>query len=50
MGLRRVFDILDIEPDVQDRADAKPMQVPEISFDDVTGYENRAPCWTASVS
>ena len=46
MGLRRVFDILDIEPDVQDRADAKPMQgfARQISFDDVTfGYEESRP-------
>ena len=37
MGLRRVFDILDIEPDVKDRADAVPMQrfEREIRFDNV---------------
>ena len=46
MGLRRVFDILDIEPDVQDRADAKPMPgfAREIRFEDVAfGYDEARP-------
>ena len=38
MGLRRVFDILDIEPDVQDREDAVPIETfeEEIKFDNVS--------------
>ena len=46
MGLRRVFDILDIEPDVQDRPDAKAFGglAREISFDNVSfAYEPERP-------
>ena len=46
MGLRRVFDILDIEPDVQDAKDAVPMTEfkEEIRFDSVGfAYENDRP-------
>ena len=37
MGLSRVFDILDIEPDIEDEPDAKPFIKParEISFDNI---------------
>ena len=46
MGLRRVFDILDIEPDVQDRSDAVPMTAfeREIRFEHVGfAYESDRP-------
>ena len=46
MGLKRVFDILDIEPDVQDRPDAVPLSrfEREIRFDDVSfAYEAGRP-------
>lgn len=46
MGLYRVFDILDIEPDVQDRPGAKPLTglKKEIRFDDVSfAYEANRP-------
>ena len=46
MGLRRVFDILDIEPDVQDAADAVPLTgfQEEIRFDSVRfAYERERP-------
>ena len=46
MGLRRVFDILDIEPDVQDRPDAKAFGglVRDISFENVSfAYEPERP-------
>ncbi len=46
MGLRRVFDILDIEPDVQDRPDAKEFKglAREIRFEDVSfAYEPKRP-------
>jgi ABC-type multidrug transport system fused ATPase/permease subunit len=46
MGLHRVFDILDIEPDVQTRTDAKPMPPlqQEIRFDRVSfAYEPERP-------
>ncbi len=46
MGLRRVFDILDIEPDVKDRPDAVPMErfEREIRFDNVRfAYEPDRP-------
>ena len=46
MGLRRVFDILDIEPDVKDRSDAVPMTGfdREIRFDNVRfAYEPGRP-------
>ena len=46
MGLRRVFDILDIEPDVQDKPDAVPMTAfeREIRFEDVGfAYERGRP-------
>ncbi len=46
MGLRRVFDILDIEPDVKDRPDARPMTSlqREIRFDNVRfAYEPGRP-------
>ena len=46
MGLRRVFDILDIEPDVKDREDAVPMTrfQREIRFDNVRfAYERGRP-------
>jgi len=46
MGLRRVFDILDIEPDVQDRPDAAPMTglQREVRFDNVRfAYEPGRP-------
>ncbi len=36
MGLRRVFDILDIEPDIQDRPDAVPLA----EFKDEISYRN----------
>jgi ABC-type multidrug transport system fused ATPase/permease subunit len=36
MGLRRVFDILDIEPDVKDRTDARPF----VGFEDEIRYDN----------
>jgi ATP-binding cassette, subfamily B, bacterial len=36
MGLRRVFDILDIEPEVKDREDAVPM----LGFDDEIRYDD----------
>jgi len=37
MGLSRVFDILDIEPDIEDEPDAKPLIKPEkeISFENI---------------
>ena len=46
MGLRRVFDILDIEPDITDRPDAVPLKGfgKEIKFDDVHfRYEHERP-------
>ena len=46
MGLRRVFDILDIEPDVKDRVDAVPVErfEREIRFDNVRfAYEPGRP-------
>jgi ABC-type multidrug transport system fused ATPase/permease subunit len=46
MGLRRVFDILDIEPDVQDKPDAAPMTGfrEEIRYDNVRfAYEPDRP-------
>ncbi|NCF44447.1 MAG: ATP-binding cassette domain-containing protein [Proteobacteria bacterium] len=46
MGLHRVFDMLDIEPDVQTRTDAKPMPPlqQEIRFDRVSfAYEPERP-------
>ena len=46
MGLRRVFDILDIEPDVQDKADAQPFGglAREIAFENVSfAYEPERP-------
>lgn len=46
MGLRRVFDILDIEPDVQDRPDAKAFGglAREITFQNVSfAYEPERP-------
>ena len=46
MGLGRVFEILDLEPDVQDVADARPMTDVErfISFEAVTfGYDAARP-------
>ena len=46
MGLRRVFDILDIEPEVKDAPDAVPLEAfkDEIRFDDVRfAYEKGRP-------
>lgn len=46
MGLHRAFDILDIEPDIKDSADAVPMELPvdEIHFDQVSfAYEPDRP-------
>ena len=46
MGLSRVFDILDIEPDIEDEPDAKPFIKPEreISFDNINfEYESGVP-------
>jgi ABC-type multidrug transport system fused ATPase/permease subunit len=46
MGLHRVFDILDVEPEVQDAPDAKPMApfAREVRFDKVSfGYDPAAP-------
>jgi ATP-binding cassette subfamily B protein len=46
MGLSRVFDILDIEPDIEDEPDAKPLIKPEkeISFENITfEYESGIP-------
>ena len=47
MGLRRVFDILDIEPEVKDAPDAVPLEAfkDEIRFDDVRfAYEKGGRC------
>jgi len=46
MGLSRVFDILDIEPDIEDEPDAKPLIKPEkeISFENINfEYESGIP-------
>ena len=46
MGLRRVFDILDLSPDIQDRPDAKPLRglSNEIRYHDVSfAYEAGRP-------
>ena len=46
MGLHRVFDILDIEPDIESSADAVPMETlkTEVRFDDVSfSYEAGRP-------
>ena len=46
MGLGRVFEILDLEPDVQDAPDARPLALVEdgVTFDAVTfGYEPARP-------
>ena len=46
MGLRRVFDILDLSPDIQDRPDAKPLRglSNEIRYHDVSfAYEADRP-------
>jgi len=46
MGLSRVFDILDIEPDIKDEPDAKPFIKPEkeISFENINfEYESGIP-------